>query len=437
MDQRFLQSRLLQEKAHKLIPAGCHTYSKGDDQFPELSPAFIRSGKGAWVQDVDGNTFLDWGMGLRSVSLGHGYDRIVKKVIEYVQLGSNFTRPAPIETELAERLLDLIPSAEMVKYAKNGSDVTSAAVRLSRAYTGRKRVAVCKEHPFFSFHDWFIGTTPCNNGIPDEITELTLSFHYNDIQSLLDLYDRYPGEIAAVIMEPVTTQEPHESFLQQVRQITKKEGSVLIFDEMITGFRYGLPGAQSRFGVEPDLSAFGKAIGNGFSCAVLAGKREIMELGGLHHHNPRVFLLSGTHGAETHSLAAVNETIQEYREKDVVGHMQRMGSLLVGRWNDTVRKCKLEDYLVIGGYPCSPIVTCFDGDKRPSAWFRTLFLQEMVRNGVLIPYISISYSHREKEVDFTIEALEKACLIYQKALEGDVQKWVSGPPVKPVFRKFN
>lgn len=437
MMERFSNSRQMREKAHKLIPAGCHTYSKGDDQFPQLSPGFIRSGKGAWVQDVDGNAFLDWGMGLRSVSLGHGYDRVVRKVIEVVQLGSNFTRPAPIETELAERLVDLIPSAEMVKYAKNGSDITSAAVRLSRAYTGRNRVAICKEHPFFSFNDWFIGTTPCNNGIPDEITELTLSFHYNDIKSLQDLYDRYPGEIAAVILEPVTSEPPQDSFLQQVRQLTKKEGSVLVFDEMITGFRFGFPGAQTRFGVDPDLSTFGKAIGNGFSCAVLTGKREIMELGGLHHSNPRVFLLSGTHGAETHALAAVNETIQEYREKDVVGHMERIGSQLMQRWKETVRHFKLEEYLVVEGYSCSPVVTCFDRQKLPSAWFRTLFLQEMIRNGVLIPYISISFSHSEKEIDFTIEALERTCHIYQKALEGDVQKFVVGPPVKPVFRQFN
>ncbi|NEW08513.1 glutamate-1-semialdehyde 2,1-aminomutase [Paenibacillus sp. SYP-B3998] len=438
-DNRFVESNRLQSKASQLIPAGCHTYSKGVDQFPQLAPGFIQSGNGAWVTDMDGNTFLDWGMGLRSVSLGYGYPRVTQKVIDYVQKGQgpNFTRPAPVEVELAELLVELIPSAEMVKFSKNGSDVTSAAIRLSRAYTGRKRIAFCKEHPFFSFNDWFIGTTPCNNGIPEQVSELSVSFQYNDAQSLERIFELYPGDVAAVILEPVTSIPPAEGFLKRVRELTHKHGAVLIFDEMISGFRFGLPGAQTTFGIHPDLSTFGKAIGNGFSCAVLAGKRDIMSLGGLEHLQPRLFLLSATNGAETHSLAAAIETVLEFREKNVIGHIELIGERLQEGWRQTVMAHGLDQHLQIGGYPNSPVYVCKDEQLIPSAAFRTLFLQEMIREGVLIPYISISYSHGEREVTKTLEALDRTCAVYHQALDQGFQSVLTGPPVKPVFRKFN
>lgn len=436
-DERFTRSHQLTIQAKQLIPAGCHTYSKGADQFPLLAPGFIQSGKGAWVTDADGNRFLDWGMGLRSVSLGYGYPRVMEKVIQYVQSGSNFTRPAPIEVELAELLLDTIPSAEMVKFAKNGSDVTSAAIRLSRAYTGKKRVAFCKDHPFFSFHDWFIGTTPCSNGIPEEVSSLSVPFCYNDIRSLENVFQQYPDDVAAVILEPVTSTPPADGFLQKVRELTRKHGSVLIFDEIISGFRFELPGAQTLFGVEPDLSTFGKAIGNGFSCAILAGKREIMSLGGLEHSQPRVFLLSATNGAETHSLAAVKETILEFREKAVIAHIRRIGQQLMKGVRDVAAAHDLQEYLQIDGYPNSPVFIFKDARRQVSAAYRTLFLQEMIRSGVLIPYVSISFSHGEQEVRTTLEAVDRACATYKKALENGVQTYLVGPEIKPVFRKLN
>ncbi|KEQ26302.1 glutamate-1-semialdehyde 2,1-aminomutase [Paenibacillus tyrfis] len=436
-DERFLRSADLTKKAARLIPAGCHTYSKGADQFPQLAPGFIQSGSGAWVKDVDHNTFLDWGMGLRSVSLGYDYSRVTRKVMEHVCRGSNFTRPSPIEVEVAELLTDIIPSADMVKFAKNGSDVTTAAIRLSRAYTGRKRIAYCKEHPFFSFDDWFIGTTPCDNGIPDQLSELSVPFHYNDIASLERIFQQYPDDIAAVIMEPVTGERPAANFLQRVRQLTQKHGAVLVFDEMITGFRFGLPGAQTAFGVEPDLSTFGKAIGNGFSCAVLAGKREIMELGGLDHPHTRTFLLSATNAAETHSLAAVQETVLEFREKDIIGHIERTGKKLMDGWRQVTALHGIGRYLQIGGYPNSPVIVCKDEQESPSLAFRTIFLQEMIRESVLMPYVSISYSHGGSEVAKTLGALDQTCKAYKKALEQGAQSVLVGPAVKPVFRKFN
>jgi glutamate-1-semialdehyde 2,1-aminomutase len=433
----FNRSKELSRRAHELIPAGAHTYSKGDDQFPQNAPGLIARGQGCRVWDVDGNEYLDWGMGLRSVILGHAYPRVIDAVMATLPNGSNFTRPAPIEIELAELLVDLIPSAQMVKFAKNGSDVTSAAIRLARAFTGRDKIALCKENPFFSFYDWFIGTTPPNAGIPSAVGDLSLTFHYNDIASLQRLFGEYPNQIAGVILEPVSTEAPHASFLEQVRDLAHANGAVVIFDEMISGFRWHLQGAQKYFNVTPDLSTFGKAIGNGFSVSVLVGQREIMELGGLHHAKPKVFLLSATHGAETHALAASIATINELRDRDVVAHTWKIGRALQDAFNALASEKGLADYVTCAGYPCSPFIVCRDKDKNVSLPLRTLFLQETIAQGVLMPYIAISYSHDDRTVQQTLEASANALEIYRRALQDGVEKYLVGPAVKPVFRRFN
>ena len=433
----FEKSRALSHRAHELIPAGAHTYSKADDQFPLNAPGFIERGEGCTVWDVDGNQFLDWGMGLRSVILGHGYPAVNEAVFAQIAKGVNFLRPSPVEVELAELMHEIIPSAEMVKFAKNGSNVTSAAIRLARAHTGRELIAFCREHPFFSFDDWFIGTTPANAGVPDVITNQSLAFHYNDIQSLEKLFAEHPGQIAAVILEPVTIDAPANNFLQQVRDLTHKHGALLIFDEMITGFRWHLSGAQTYFDVIPDISTFGKAIGNGFSVSVLAGKKDVMELGGIKHGKPKVFLLSTTHGSETHSLAASVATIKTMAQHDVVSHLWKIGKALQDGFNNLAAEMGVADHIACIGYPCSPAIVTRDREKQVSLPFRTLFLQEMIQNGVLIPYVATSFAHTEKQVDQTLEAATHALDIYGRALEEGVDKYLVGPAVKPVFRKFN
>jgi glutamate-1-semialdehyde 2,1-aminomutase len=433
----FEKSRALAHRAHELIPAGAHTYSKADDQFPLNAPGFIERGEGCTVWDVDGNQFLDWGMGLRSVILGHGYPAVNEAVLAQIAKGVNFLRPSPVEVELAELLHEIIPSAEMVKFAKNGSNVTSAAIRLARAHTGRELIAFCREHPFFSFDDWFIGTTPANAGVPDVITNQSLAFHYNDIQSLEKLFAEHPNEIAAVILEPVTIDAPANNFLQQVRDLTHKHGALLIFDEMITGFRWHLSGAQTYFDVIPDISTFGKAIGNGFSVSVLAGRKEVMELGGIKHGKPKVFLLSTTHGSETHSLAASVATIKTMAQRNVVSHLWKIGKALQDGFNNLAAEMGVADHIACIGYPCSPAIVTRDREKQVSLPFRTLFLQEMIQHGVLIPYVATSFAHTEREVDQTLEAATHALDVYARALEEGVDKYLVGPAVKPVFRKFN
>src|SRR5260370_7915358 len=248
---KFDKSKELQERDHALIPGGAHGYAKGDDQFPLHAPAFIERGQGCHVWDVDGNEFIEYGMGLRAVSLGHGYPSVAEAAYRQSLSGMNFTRPSPIESECADMLATLIPSAEMVKFAKNGSDVTTAAVKLARAFTGRDMVAVCGDQPFFSVDDWFIGSTPLSAGIPKVTQELTVKFQYNDLASVEDLFRRYPARIACVILEAETTVIPDPGFLKGLQEFVRENGAVFILDEMITGFRPHLAAAQTSSRLHP------------------------------------------------------------------------------------------------------------------------------------------------------------------------------------------
>lgn len=433
----FEKSHILQKKAHELIPGGCHTYAKGDDQYPALSPGFILKGQGCHVTDVDGNEFIEYGMGLRAVTLGHAYAPVVEAARRQMQWGNNFVRPSPIEVECAEEFLSMIDGADMVKFAKNGSDTTNAAVRLARAFTGRDLIAICADHAFFSVDDWFIGTTEMSAGIPAAIRELTLKFRYNDIGSVQAIFDQYPGRIAGLILEPEKNEPPEGGFLQDLRKLCNRESALLIFDEMITGFRWHNGGGQAYHAVIPDLSCFGKAMGNGFSIAALAGKREIMRLGGLDHDRERVFLLSLTHGAETPNLAAVLEVMRIYQHEPVVQTLWKQGNRLATGINKAIDELELHGYFELIGRPCCLVYATRDANKQPSQWFRALFLQELIKRGILAPSFIVSYSHQDSDLDRTVEAVHEALAVYKKALCEGLDGHLIGGPLKPVFRKYN
>jgi glutamate-1-semialdehyde 2,1-aminomutase len=434
--QPFERSLELRDRFHATIPGGSHTYAKGDDQFPEHCAPYLVRGKGCHVWDVDGNEFIEYGMGLRAVTLGHAYQSVVDSAAKEMANGSNFVRPSPIELECAEELLGLVRGAEMVKFAKNGSDVTSAAVRLSRAYTGRDYIAICADHPFFSVDDWFIGTTPMTAGIPQRVRDLTLKFHYNDPPSIKALFDQYPAQIACLIMEPEKDAPPRENFLHETQRICRSHGAVFILDETISGFRWHNGGGQGYHKIVPDLSCFGKAMGNGFAVSALVGKRDLMKLGGIDHDKERVFLLSTTHGAERHSLAAAMETMRVYKREPVIDHLWRQGERLVQGVEKSIREHRLEGYFQTIGRPCSVVYATRDAEKQPSQPMRTLFLQESIKRGILAPSFVVSYSHTAGDVDRTVEAIHEVLLVYRKALEEGVEKYLLGRAVKPVFRKF-
>ena len=276
-----------------------------------------------------------------------------------------------------------------------------------------------------------------NAGIPDSAVKLTLRFRYNDLASLRELFEQHPGGIACVVMEPEAAIPPTSGYLQQVKELCERNGALLIFDEMITGFRWHLGGAQKFHGVVPHLSAFGKAMGNGFAISALAGKREIMRLGGLDHDQPRVFLLSTTHGAETHALAAALATIQVYRNEEVVEFLWNQGERLRALVNQSIKSNRLEGFFEVVGRPCNLIFATYDENHQRSQVFRTLFLQELIRRGLIAPSFVVSYSHRDKDIERTAEAAHEALAIYRKALDEGVEKYLEGRPVKPVNRRFN
>ncbi|MER5766235.1 glutamate-1-semialdehyde 2,1-aminomutase [Streptomyces sp. NPDC001985] len=431
------RSRLANERLHALIPGGAHTYAKGDDQYPEGLAPVISHGRGAHVWDVDGNRYIEYGSGLRSVSLGHAHPRVVEAVRGELDRGSNFVRPSIVEVEAAERFLATVPTAEMVKFAKNGSDATTAAVRLARAVTGRRRVALCGDHPFFSVDDWFIGTTPMSAGVPPAATEPTVAFPYGDLAAVEELFARHPDEIACLILEPATHTEPPPGYLAGLRELADRHGCVLVFDEMITGFRWSEAGAQGLYGVVPDLSTFGKALGNGFAVAALAGRRDLMEWGGLRHFGDRVFLLSTTHGAETHSLAAAMAVLTTYTEEGVTARLHATGERLAAGIRDAASAMGVGEHLVLRGRASNLVFATLDENLRPSQRYRTLFLRRLLLGGVLAPSFVVSDALDDTDIDRTIDTVAQACAVYRKALDaGDPTPWLAGRPVKPVFRRL-
>lgn len=434
----FARSREFSKRIHDLIPGGAHTYSKGDDQFPLNAPAAIARGKGARVWDLDGNEFIDCSMGLTSVCIGHGYEPVAQAVADAAFAGTNFQRPAAIELDAAKVFLDTVQSGDMVKFAKNGSTVTTAAVKLARAYTGRNRVAVAREHNFFSYDDWFIITTPSTLGIPQEVKRMTATFSYNDFASVEALFADRNHDIACLMMEPVKFDPPTNDFLQKVAGLCRDRGVVLVLDEMISGFKWSLKGAHDYFGVQADLTTWGKGIANGFSACALTGRAEIMELGGIRAEGrEKLFLVSTTHGAETTGLAAMIATIGEFRKHDMIASNWERGATLKARLEQTVERHGLGRHLQWLGYPCLFLLNCLNGAGAPDHAFRTLMMQEMIARGVLFQgMLYTTWSHRETELDQIVAAFDASCAVYRRAVDaGSTAGLLVGPPAKPVFRK--
>lgn len=447
-------------RLHKAIPGGAHTYSRGDDQFPQNAPPILTRGKGAYVWDADGRRFLDYGMALRAVTLGYADPRVNAAAAAAMDDGVNLTRATWTELQAAETLIKLVPSVDMVKFAKNGSNVTTAAVKIARAYTGRRFVCVPRQQPFFSFDDWFIGTTSLKRGIPGEHVIHTLVFDYGNADSLKALFDEHPGQIAAVMLEPATTMIPcvgscqqqaewpqspcsacpnnTGNFLHQVQAMCRQDGALFILDEMITGFRWHVAGAQTFFGVTPDLCTFGKGMANGYSVAAVAGRREVMQVGSIDKPGmERTFLLSTTHGAEMPGLAAFIETVRIYQTEAVTDHLWGYGKQLKSGLTEVASRHGLSRHFVMDGPAISLNYLTLDHDGKPSMALRTLYAQEMIRHGVLMPWLAVSQSHGETELALTLEAADKALAVVKQALDSRVEDFLLGPAIQPVFRPHN
>ncbi len=434
----FTRSNAAQDRLHDLVPGGAHTFARGADQYPErMAPVLVR-GEGARVWDLDGNQFVEYGMGMRAVTLGHGYRPVVDAVRAALADGVSFSRPTSLELEAAEDFLSLVPGADMVKFTKNASDATAAAVRLARAATGRELVAYCSDQPYFGSQDWFVGTLPLDAGVPAVVRSLGRPFGYDDLVGLRAVLQADRGRIACVIMEAATgMREPTPGYLEGVRRLCDEHDTVLIFDETITGFRWSEHGAQGVYGVTPDLSTWGKAIGNGFPISALAGRRDLMELGGLRTDRARVFLLSSTNGAETMSLAAFRAVVRAYADTDPIATMERRGRELAAGVNEAAEQAGVGEFLSVAGRPSCLVFRTLDGDGLPSQEMRTLFLQELLTRGVLGQSFVISAAHTTADVEQTVAAAAAAMPAYRKALEtGRPGDLVDGAPVAPAHRRF-
>lgn len=438
MITNFSKSDEYRKEIHNLIPGGAHTYSKGDDQFPELSPAAIKYGKGAYVWDLDDNKYLDCPMGLTSVSLGHAFAPVIDRVKKELDLGVNFQRPSYLERQLAKEFLSLIPCHDMIKFAKNGSSVTTAATKLARAYTGRKLIAFPSDHPFYSYDDWFIGKTVCDRGVPEELSRLSVCYKSNDLNTLRELFEKYKDQIACVISEPVRFIEQESNYLENLIHLTHEYGAIFIQDEMITGFKVDFPGAITKYKVEPDLATWGKGIANGFSFCALTGKKEIMELGGIKNEgSEKVFLISSTHGGETHALAAGIEVIKFFKEQNVIKHNHEIGDYYIEKVKKSIKIKSLEKYIHL--YECNwfPVLAFKGKDGNDCQGMRTLAMQEMIKRGVLFQgAFTPCFSHQKSDVDYFVNAFEEMLDIYSSALELGYEKYLVGRKCKPVFRKY-
>jgi glutamate-1-semialdehyde aminotransferase len=412
--------------ALELIPAQTQTLAKGPGQnIKGVAPKYLQRGKGSHVWDVDGNEYIDFTMAVGPLSLGYAYDKVDEAIKEQLKDGITFSLMHPLEVEVAQLINKVVPNAESIRYSKVGADVTSAAVRLARAYTGRNKVLCCGYH---GWHDWYISVTDRNKGIPQAVQDLTYTFNYNDIQSVIDSIDE---DTACVILEPFVFEEPKDNFLHKLRDVCSENGTLLIFDEMWTGFRIAVGGAQEYFGVKADLACFSKAVANGMPVSILTGKKEIMKL-----LEKDVFFFT-TFGGEALSLAAVKATVTEIIEKNVPAYLAKQGRKLKDGYNSIAQKLGM-DYTKCSGFDCRTIIT-FDGEKSGCnpLEMKSLVQQEMIKRGILWGgFHNMSFSHTDEDIEYTLKAYEDVLPILKKAVdEKNVKQYLRGEPVEPVFRK--
>ncbi|MEQ1743990.1 MAG: aminotransferase class III-fold pyridoxal phosphate-dependent enzyme [Saprospiraceae bacterium] len=413
------------EKAKQIMHPVSQTLAKGPGQWSRgMAPVYLERGKGARVWDVDGNEYIDYNMGIGPISLGYCYERVDNAIREQLEKGITFSLMHRLEYEAAALVQQTVPYTESVRIFKPGCDATSAAVRLARAHTGRNKVVCCGYH---GWHDWYIGTTLRNAGIPEEVRQLTKTFSYNNLDSLRALLD---DDVACVILEPYVFEAPRDNFLHEVARLARENGSLLIFDEMWSGFRVAVGGAQEYFGVRADLACFSKAVANGMPVSFVTGRKDVISRG-----ETDVFIFT-TFGGEALSLAATIATISEIREKNVPAHLAKQGRKLKDGYNALVARFNLQDFTNCGGFDCRGIVNFTDKAGEPLV-LKTLLQQEMLKRGVLWGgFHNMSFSHTDTDIDYTLRAYEDALPILKAAIEsGNPEAYLRGEPLEMVFRK--
>jgi glutamate-1-semialdehyde 2,1-aminomutase len=417
----------LYERAVKVQKPVTQTLAKGPGQFTKgVAPKYIQKGKGSHVWDVDGNEYIDFNSAIGPISLGYAYPAVDAAIEKQLKDGITFSLMHPLEVELSELIQEIIPNAGAVKISKTGADVCSAAVRVARAFTKREKIFCCGYH---GWHDWYIGITSRNAGIPEAIQNLTYTFEYNDIESIKSALDE---SVAALILEPFIFEAPKPGFLKELAEVCKANGTLLIFDEMWTGFRIALGGAQEYFDVKPDLAVYSKACANGMPIALLTGRSDVMEL-----FNSDVFSYT-TFGGEALSLAACIATINELRDKNVPQYLDEKGGLMKDGYNAIAIETGMDIYTRCIGYNCRSMVT-FTPEAGNGLEVKTLMQQEMIKRGVLwAGFHNMCFSHSDEDIAYTLSAYRDVMPIMKEAIEsGNVKSYLHGEVLEAAFRKVS
>jgi glutamate-1-semialdehyde 2,1-aminomutase len=423
---RYTKSEALLARAEQVIPLGAQTFSKSRTQFPRgISPYFADRAKGGRVWDADGNEYVDLINALCSVTLGHCDPHVTAAVEKQLHRGTIFSLSSELEIQVAEKIVELVPCAEKVRFGKNGSDATSGAIRIARAFTGRERVAVCGYH---GWQDWYIGATARHLGVPQAVRALTHTWTYNDAGSLEKLLKEHAGEFAAVIMEPMNVAYPNPGFLEQVQQLCRQHGALLVFDETITGFRYAIGGAQELFGITPDLATFGKGLANGYPVSAVAGRADVMKL------MEDVFF-SFTFGGETLSLAAALATMQKLQREPVIAAMKSTGERVLRDTQAAIDRHELGDVFTLSGHPTWSFLQFRDARGATMWEIKTLFMQEMLKRGVLTYGThNISYAHTAADLDQLAGAYDETFGVIKQGLAAGVRTLLECEVLEPLFR---
>lgn len=427
MSVRYQHSEELLERALRTIPLGSQTFSKSKTQYPmSVSPFFIRKGKGSRVWDVDGNEYIDFINSLAAITLGYCDPDVDAAVRAQLEDGVIFSLPHPLEMQVAEQIVKLVPCAEKVRFGKNGSDATAGAIRIARAYTNRDHVAVCGYH---GWQDWYIGTTLRNRGVPQATRDLSHTWTYNDISSLAKLFQEYPDQIAAVILEPMNVTEPLPGFLEEVKALADKHGALLIFDETVTGFRFAVGGAQQHFGVTPDLATFGKGLANGYPVSAVVGRADVMQL------MEEVFF-SFTFGGETLSLAAALATMEKLEREPVTETLYTQGRKVIDGLKARILAAGAEDFLSTAGNPTWNFFLIKDAGNYSQWQIKTLFLQEMFARGILtIGSHNMSYSHSDADLDRLFGAYDEVIpMLAEGVRRNKLESMLRCQPLEPLFK---
>jgi len=425
------RSEAIFAKAKDIVPAGCQTFSKGPTQFVEgFAPKYLERGKGAYTWDVDGNKYIDYIMGCHPLILGYADDDVNQAVIEQLEKGSTFSLMNELEVEVTELLNQTVPCSEMARFGKNGADATTIGVRIARSVTDRDHIAYCGYH---GWHDWYIANTDLNSGIPDFNKHLAHSFAYNDLDSLEQIFKDFPEQVAIVIMEPLTVLEPECYFLHEVQKMTRHYGALLMFDEIITGFRFSLGGAQELVGVTPDLTSLAKAISNAIPLSAIVGKKEYMQV------LDKTFF-SFTYGGECLGLAAAKACIPKIRREKVPAYLMKLGQVLKDGFNDLAKSHGLEEFVQCIGYPCRSIISFNGNGQFNELEMKSFFQQELIRRGVLwAAYHALSWSHSKSDIQSTLNFFDEIMKMFKTVINKNIslRNMIEGEPVKPVFRKVS